>query len=112
MPDPSTPCGQATTETALQPFLGWPARRAAACGHILRSWIPYAVRAWFNLPVGDRLTSAKQATPETAVRGVAVMGVQYVITGACHTLPLYALQVGSYLMATCRLDAHGTNLIF
>ena len=29
MPNPSTPCGQATTETALWPFLGWPACRAS-----------------------------------------------------------------------------------
>jgi hypothetical protein len=28
MLDPSTPCGQATPERALQPFQGWPARRA------------------------------------------------------------------------------------
>jgi hypothetical protein len=28
MADPSTSCGRATPETALQPFLGWPARRA------------------------------------------------------------------------------------
>jgi hypothetical protein len=27
-PDPSTPCGRATPETALRPFLGSPARRA------------------------------------------------------------------------------------
>jgi hypothetical protein len=28
IPNPSTPCGQATPETALRPFRGWPARRA------------------------------------------------------------------------------------
>jgi hypothetical protein len=28
MPDPSTPCGQATPKTALWPFLGWPPCRA------------------------------------------------------------------------------------
>jgi hypothetical protein len=30
MPDPSMPCGQATTETALCQFLGWPARKAGS----------------------------------------------------------------------------------
>jgi hypothetical protein len=28
MPDPSTPCGRPTPETALQQFLGWPTRKA------------------------------------------------------------------------------------
>jgi hypothetical protein len=28
MPDPSTPCGRAITETALWPFQGWPTLRA------------------------------------------------------------------------------------
>lgn len=28
MPDPSLPCGQATHDTALRPFLRWPAHRA------------------------------------------------------------------------------------
>jgi hypothetical protein len=28
MPDPSTPCGRASPETALRPFQGWPASRA------------------------------------------------------------------------------------
>jgi hypothetical protein len=30
MPNPSTPCGWATPETALQPFQGWPALRAGS----------------------------------------------------------------------------------
>jgi hypothetical protein len=29
MPDPSTPCGCTTSETALRPFQGWPAHRAS-----------------------------------------------------------------------------------
>jgi hypothetical protein len=30
MPNPSTPCGQAIPETALQLFLGWPAHKAGS----------------------------------------------------------------------------------
>jgi hypothetical protein len=30
MPYPSTPCGEATPETALQPFQGWPTHRAGS----------------------------------------------------------------------------------
>jgi hypothetical protein len=44
MPDPSTPCGRATPETTLRPFLGWPTGRAGDLQP--SSWIPDAVRAW------------------------------------------------------------------
>jgi hypothetical protein len=35
MPNSFTPCGRATSETALQPFQGLPPRGWAACGRLL-----------------------------------------------------------------------------
>jgi hypothetical protein len=46
MPDPYTPCGRATPQTALRPFGGGPAPGRAACGRFLPPWIPLPVRAW------------------------------------------------------------------
>jgi hypothetical protein len=45
-------CGQATPETALRPFWGWPAHSAgppivlAACGCLLPPWTSHAVHLW------------------------------------------------------------------
>jgi hypothetical protein len=47
MPDPFTPCGWATPETALLPFSGWPARRAAY-GRLLHPWIPHGPTTSLN----------------------------------------------------------------
>jgi hypothetical protein len=49
MPYRSMPCGQATTETVLQPFQEWPAHRAGSCGHLVPPWTPHALRLWTEL---------------------------------------------------------------
>jgi hypothetical protein len=59
MPDPFTPSGQATPETAVRPFRGWLARTAgglqpAVCSRFLPSWIPQTVGACRRrVPVQD-----------------------------------------------------------
>ena len=58
MPNPSTSCGRATTQTALRPFGGSPARRAGGC--LLPPRIPLPVRAWPPL--------ARLARPEPTYR--------------------------------------------
>jgi hypothetical protein len=47
MPYPSTPCEQATLETGLQPFQGWPACRT-----------PYDISLWGSVK-GNRRKSSK-----------------------------------------------------
>jgi hypothetical protein len=44
IPYPSMACGQATPETALQPFQGDPPAGRAACDRLLPVWTPHAVR--------------------------------------------------------------------
>jgi hypothetical protein len=41
---PSTPCGRATPQTALQPFQGWLARRVGGMRPSSTPWTPLAVR--------------------------------------------------------------------
>jgi hypothetical protein len=46
MPNPSTPCRQSTPEKAIQPFLGWPARRAGGLrpsSTLLDTQMPYGL---------------------------------------------------------------------
>jgi hypothetical protein len=52
MPNPSMPCQQATPKTALQPFLGWPARRA---GGLRQSSTPLDTQRRTGLVLGDGL---------------------------------------------------------
>jgi hypothetical protein len=94
MPYPFTPCGQATPETAIQPFQGWPARRAGnlrpsslpwtphvrghaarlcsryeltslSKGHVVRSWPPHQRNTWSGL--GLALLSSGLSLPEVSL---------------------------------------------
>jgi hypothetical protein len=51
MPYPFTPCGRATPETAIVPFLGWPTGRVA-CGRLRPLWAHHAVRLWTMAMLG------------------------------------------------------------
>jgi hypothetical protein len=60
LPNPSTPCGRATPETTLRPFLGWPAPRAGGLRPFIPPWIHHAVRACpctvgRNMSIWDRM---------------------------------------------------------
>jgi hypothetical protein len=45
-PGPSTPCGQATSETPYGCFKGGPSAGQAASDHLLLLWTPHAIRLW------------------------------------------------------------------
>ena len=80
MPDPYTPCGRATPQTALRPFGGWPARRAgglrpsSSCLDTPSRTGPCKIRSFeghFHSPVMQQApyTPCGQATPQTAAVG-------------------------------------------
>jgi hypothetical protein len=84
MPDPSTPCGRATPQTALQLFLGWPTHRA---GGLRPSSSPLDTPCRMGLVGGNILDEVRMARGSHELpKGSA---------SARHALPLYALRVVS-----------------
>jgi hypothetical protein len=98
IPYPSPPSGLATPETALQPFQGWPARRAVALSHLLPTWTRSPRRAPMILadcafclatsttsrpPDGSSTASTTWITPLVAITSARVTSGQFRSGGKC-----------------------------